>query len=159
MPRIQHSVTIGRPPAEVFEITNDIDNWSVLFNEYTGSRVVSRERAGRFTKLVFRLKNNEGSEWQSWRILDHEALEAIAQREDPLYPFTYMHLRWTYEPATGGTLMTWTQDFELDPAFDVPEATVVERMDAHGQGNQRRIKELIESGKVQPATAGQVTVQ
>ena len=159
MPRIQHSVTIARPPAEVFEITNDIDNWSVLFNEYSTSKVVRREPAGRFTKLVFRLTNKEGSEWQSWRILDHEALEAIAQREEPVYPFAYMHLRWTYEPSGGGTLMTWTQDFELDPAFDVPEATVVERMDAHGRGNQLRIKELIESGKVEQAAARRPTVQ
>jgi aromatase len=148
MPRIQHSVTIDRPPAEVFEITNDIDSWCVLFNEYNGSKVVRREPAGRFTKLVFRLTNKEGSEWQSWRLLDHEGLEAIAQREDPLYPFTYMHLRWTYEAAGDGTLMTWTQDFELDPAFDVPEQVVVQRMNEHGQGNQRRIKQLIETGVV-----------
>jgi len=141
-------VHIARPPAEVFAITNDIDRWKVLFNEYGESKVLRREEAGRFTKLVFRLTNNEGSEWQSWRLLDHDELVAIAQREDPLFPFLYMHLTWTYVAEDDGTRMTWTQDFELDPAFEVPAATVVARMDAHGRDNQVRIKGLIESGSV-----------
>jgi len=141
-------VHIARLPAEVFAITNDIDNWKVLFNEYGESKVLRREEAGRFTKLVFRLTNNEGNEWQSWRLLDHDELVAIAQREDPLFPFQYMHLTWTYLAEDDGTRMTWTQDFELDPAFDVPPATVVARMDAHGRDNQLRIKGLIESGSV-----------
>jgi aromatase len=133
-------------------VTNDIDSWSVLFNEYQHSEVVKREEAGRFTKLLFRLRNKEGGEWQSWRLLDHQELIAIAQRERPLYPFKYMHLTWTYTPTATGTLMTWTQDFEIDPAFDAPEPVVVERMDAHGRENQQRIKQLIESGSiVQPA--------
>jgi aromatase len=148
MPRIQHGVRIARPPAEVFAITNDIDNWRVLFNEYNESEVLRREPAGRFTKLVFRLRNKEGNSWQSWRLLDHEDLIAVAQRQDPLYPFAYMHLTWTYEPVDGGTQMTWTQDFELDPAFEVPIDTVAARMDAHGRDNQQRIKRLIESGEL-----------
>lgn len=148
MPRIQHSVHINRPPADVFRVTNDIDNWHVLFNEYSRTEVVKRQDAGRFTKLVFRLRNKEGSEWQSWRLLDHEELVAIAEREEPLYPFAYMHLRWTYADAPQGTLMTWTQDFELDASCDVPEDVAVKRMDSHGRENQLRMKELMESGQV-----------
>lgn len=153
MPRIQHSIEILKPPAEVFAITNDIDNWKVLFNEYGHSEVIKREDAGRFTRLVFRLRDQTGSEWQSWRILDHETLTAIAEREEPLFPFRYMHLKWTYEPVADGTLMTWTQDFEIDPGFELKEQTVVARMNAHGIGNQQRIKELIESGKARHATS------
>lgn len=150
MPRIRHSIVIARPPVEVFETTNDIDRWKELFNEYLESTVLDRQDAGRFSKLIFRLRNNDGAEWQSWRVLDHQDLVAVAQREDPLYPFVYMHLTWTYRPRDGGTEMTWTQDFELDPALDMPEATVVARMDAHGRDNQRRIKELLESGAIGP---------
>jgi len=148
MPRIQHSITIARPPAEVFAVTNDIDNWRVLFNEYAGSTVLQREEAGRFTKLLFELRNNEGMAWRSWRLLDHQDLVAVAQRKEPLYPFRYMHLTWTYEPVAEGTLMTWTQDFELDPALERPLDEVVAAMDEHGRGNQVRIKGLIESGAV-----------
>jgi len=146
LPRIQHSIEIRKPPAEVFAITNDIDNWKTLFNEYGHSEIVKREEAGRFTRLVFRLRNLEGNEWQSWRILDHDLLMAIAERDEPLYPFRYMHLKWTYEPIADGTLMTWTQDFEIDPAVGIPEPEVTARMNAHGEGNQLRIKDLIESG-------------
>lgn len=147
MPRIQHEIHIERAPAHVFAITNDIENWATLFNEYGASQVTKREDAGRFTKLVFRLRNNEGAEWQSWRILDNVELVAIAEREDPLFPFRYMHLKWTYMPVHGGTRMTWTQDFELDPALELPEAEAVARMDAHGRENQQRIKRIIESGQ------------
>lgn len=148
MPRLSHSVVICREPRSLFAITNDIDKWSVLFDEYNDSRIVKREDAGRFTKLTFRLKNRDGFEWQSWRLLDHDDLIAIAEREDPLFPFKYMHLKWTYEPAPDGTRMTWTQDFEIDPASGLDEAVVAARMEAHGLGNQKRIKELIESGAV-----------
>jgi aromatase len=153
MPRIEHSVEIRRPPREVFEITNDIDTWHVLFDEYTQSQVLSREHCGRFTRLVFRLKNKEGNEWQSWRLLDHERLEAIAEREKPLYPFKYMHLKWRYDASGDGTLMTWTQDFEMDPRVGVPEAIVAERMDAHGVHNQERIKALLEAVAVRVLAA------
>lgn len=153
MPRITSSVTIGRPPREVFDLTNDIERWSVLFDEYHESRVTRREEAGRFTKLVFRLKNPEGFEWQSWRLLDHEELVAIAERESPLFPFKYMHLKWTYQPVAEGTFMTWTQDFEADPACGIPEGVMAERMEAHGRENQQRIKQLIESGLVATAPA------
>jgi len=157
MPRIRHSVHIERPPAEVFAITNDIDNWDTLFNEYNSSEVLRREDAGRFTKLVFRLRNKDNASWQSWRLLDHQDLVAVAQRQDPLYPFLFMHLTWTYDAVDGGTLMTWTQDFELDPAFETPAATVVARMDEHGRGNQLRIKKLIETGAARPAERSGMT--
>lgn len=147
MPRIQHSIDINRRPVDVFAITNDIDNWHSLFDEYGFSQVIKRENSGRFTKLVFRLRNNDGAEWQSWRILDSVELVAIAERDEPLFPFRYMHLKWTYTPVGNGTRMTWTQDFELDPAADIPEAAAMARMDAHGRENQQRIKRILEASR------------
>jgi aromatase len=61
-----------------------------------------------------------------------------------------MHLTWTYRPVAGGTEMTWTQDFEVDPAFEMEPSVVATRMDAHGRENQHRIKGLLESGAVRP---------
>jgi aromatase len=150
VPQIKNNIVIARPPEEVFAVTNDIDRWKELFNEYGESTVLSRADSGRFSRLTFRLRNNDGAEWQSWRILDHQDLIAVAQRESPLYPFLYMHLTWTYRPVADGTEMTWTQDFELDPAFEVEPSVVVNRMHAHGRDNQHRIKGLLESGAVRP---------
>ena len=144
MPRSRHQVFIDRAPAEVFTVTNDIDRWTELFDAYTYSQVLTREDAGRFSRLTFRLKNREGFDWRSWRILDHEALVSISEREFPLYPFAFMHLRWTYAPEGSGTLMTWTQDFELHPRFPVPVEEMQARMDEHGHHNQGRLKAYLE---------------
>jgi len=145
MPRIQHSIHISRPPATVFGVTNDIDRWTELFDAYLHSEVLTREDSGRFSKLTFRLRNTEGFDWRSWRILDHRDLIAISEREQPLYPFLYMHLRWTYQPEQDGTRMTWTQDFEVDPGHSISSAAMTERMDEHGHENQQRLKHFLES--------------
>jgi aromatase len=149
MPRIQHSIIIRQSPHKVFEITNDIERWPKLFNEYHGAKVLKTEEEGRFTKILFQLTNEEGNTWRSSRLLDHRDLVAIAEREEPLYPFTYMHLKWSYAEVPEGTKMTWTQDFEIDPRLEVPLPTVIERMKKHTVENQENIKQVIESGKAE----------
>ncbi|KOG40808.1 SRPBCC family protein [Streptomyces resistomycificus] len=150
MPRIENSIVIGADPRLVFDVTNDIARWSEIFDEYSHAKVLSEERDGRWTEIVFELTNEEGAGWRSWRILDHRELVAVAERRDPLYPFAYMHLRWSYQEVPEGTLMTWIQDFELDDRFEVPLATVLERMNTHTRHNQAGIKQKIESGAVRP---------
>ncbi|HLI71057.1 MAG TPA: SRPBCC family protein [Ktedonobacteraceae bacterium] len=146
MPRIQHSITICEKPARVFEIINDIERWPVLFKEYHGATILERQEEGRYTKLIFQLTNGEGNSWRSSRLLDHKELVATAEREEPLYPFLYMHLKWTCEETLEGTKMTWTQDFEIDPEVDTPLPTILDRMNAHTRENQQSIKEQIEAG-------------
>lgn len=148
MPHIENSIIIQEKPEKVFAITNDIDRWPVLFDEYSGAKVTKREEEGRFTKLVFQLSNAEGRSWQSWRLLDSKELVAIAERVEPLFPFLYMHLKWSYMLAPEGTLMTWMQDFELDPGFHTPIEVAIENMQAHTRQNQQRIKRLIEAHEV-----------
>ncbi|NGO11149.1 polyketide cyclase [Streptomyces sp. HC44] len=151
MPRIENSIVIAEDPRTVFDITNDIARWSEIFNEYSGAKVISLERAGRWTDIVFELTDDEGRSWRSWRLLDHRELVAYAERRDPLFPFRYMHLRWTYRTVDGGTQMTWVQDFELDEGFEVPLPTVIERMQTHTRENQAGIRQKIESGAVTAA--------
>ncbi|MFJ2967584.1 SRPBCC family protein [Streptomyces collinus] len=149
MPRIEHSTVINAKPERVFELTNDISLWPKIFNGYRGVEVLSWQRNGRFTKIFFELTDDEGSSWRSWRLLDHEELIAIAERAEPLYPFAFMHLKWTYQAAAdSGTSMTWIQDFELDESCDIPVEQAVARMVAHTRDNQRTIKERIEAGDV-----------
>ena len=146
MPRIENSVVIEADARRVFEITNDIGRWPELFDEYSKAKVVSEERDGRWTEILFELSNPEGSTWNSWRLLDHRELTAVAERREPLFPFRYMHLKWSYREVPEGTLMTWVQDFEIDDKFDVPLPTVLERMQLHTRQNQTGIKRKIESG-------------
>jgi aromatase len=146
MPRIQNSITIHEKPQTVFDIINDIERWPTLFDEYQGASILTREEEGRYTKLLFQLSNAEGSTWRSSRLIDHQALIATAEREEPLYPFVYMHLKWVCEAVPEGTKMTWTQDFEIDPTFETPLPIVLQNMNTHTQKNQWGIKEKIEAG-------------
>lgn len=143
MPRLDNSITIDAPVQDVFDITNDIARWPEYFDEYTDAKVLDSVRSGQFTALTFEL-SNASSTWRSWRLLDHANHFAIAERRDPLFPFAFMHLRWSYAPHGTGTEMTWVQDFELDSKLDKPLAEVIENMQKHTRQNQLNIKEYIE---------------
>lgn len=145
MPQAQASIVIAGDPDRIFAITNDIARWPELFKEYNAARVLSFQRDGRFARIEFELTNEEGETWQSWRILDFEKREAIAQRGTPKFPFRYMHLTWTYEPVEGGVRMTWIQDFEMDPAAPVTNEQVLVRMTQHMEKNQEHFKQILES--------------
>lgn len=148
MPRIENSIDIKADVRHVFDVTNDIARWPEMFDEYSAAKVISQEREGRYTEIIFELANAEGASWRSWRLLDHRGLTAIAERRDPLYPFEYMHLKWTYERVAGGTRMTWVQDFELDDKVETTLQEAIERMVAHTRKNQVVIRDKIESGGV-----------
>lgn len=150
MPRLQNSISIRADRQRVFDITNDIPRWPEYFDEYVEAKVLTSTRMGQFTSLTFELSNSVSS-WRSWRLLDHVNYFAIAERESPLFPFTYMHLRWSYAEAAQGTEMTWTQDFELDDRFDRPLPEVLNSMQMHTRQNQVNIKRFIESS---PADSG-----
>ncbi|WP_404900523.1 hypothetical protein PV791_05670 [Priestia filamentosa] len=143
MPRINNSIVIREDIEKVFNITNDISKWNELFSDYHDNKILSIDKEGRFTKIVFELGKGD-STWKSYRLLDHKEYTAIAQRIEPMFPFLYMHLTWYYEHHPEGTLMTWVQDFELDPDFREPLDKVTEKMDRSTKINQENIKKIIE---------------
>lgn len=145
MPQARASITIRGNADQIFATTNDIARWPELFKEYSHARVLSLQRDGRFAKLEFELTNEEGQTWQSWRILDFQERVAIAQRGTPKFPFLYMHLTWSYEPVEDGVLMTWIQDFEMDPKAPVTNEQALARMVNHMQANQEHFKYVLES--------------
>jgi aromatase len=144
MAHTKNSITIDAPYDRLFDITNDIERWPELFEEYTEGRILNREG----NKITFQLTNNQGNSWRSSRVLDKENKVCTAQREDPLFPFKYMNLKWTYEERDEGVQMTWEQDFEMDPKAKYNDAQAEELINKHSVENMKRIKELIESGKV-----------
>jgi aromatase len=145
MPQAQASIVIAGDPDQIFTITNDIARWPELFKEYRGATILSFQRDGRFARIEFELTNEDGEVWQSWRILDYQKREAIAQRGMPKFPFHYMHLTWTYQPVDGGVLMTWIQDFEMDTQAPVTNEQVLVRMNKHMQNNQEHFKHVLEA--------------
>lgn len=144
MPQASASIVIQQDIDTVFEISNSIDRWPELFEEYSEAKILSFVRHERFARIDFQLTNAQGETWQSWRILDYEKHIAIAQRGNPLYPFAFMHLNWLYEPVEDGVRMTWVQNFEVDPKAPLTNDQVLKNMTSHMQKNQVRFKEIIE---------------
>ena len=143
MAHTKNTVFIKAEYGRVFDITNDIERWPELFDEYTDAKVLAREG----DKITFQLTNKEGKSWRSSRILDKSGYKCTASREEPMFPFKYMNLLWTYTEKDGGVDMTWEQDFEMDEKAPVDNATAVIRINEHSKKNMQRIKELIEGGK------------
>ncbi|MCA9406291.1 MAG: polyketide cyclase [Candidatus Omnitrophica bacterium] len=109
-----NSIFIKAPFKNTFDISNHIERWTELFgDEYVSAEVLSREG----NEITFRLTDDENKSWVSKRWLHPEQKYAYASRHDPMFPFKYMKIIWLYHEQDGGTLMTWIQDFEMDPGF------------------------------------------
>jgi len=140
MAHTKNTVFIKAPYDTVFGVTNDIERWPELFNEYSDAKVLSREG----DKITFQLTNKEGKSWRSSRMLDKSGHKCTAKREEPMFPFTHMDLLWTYAEKDGGVEMTWEQDFEMDGKAAVDNDTAVMRINEHSKTNMQKIKEIIE---------------
>ncbi len=140
MAHTKNSIFINAPYGSVFDITNDIERWPELFDEYSDAKILSREG----NKITFQLTNKEGKSWRSSRILDKPGHKCAAKREEPMFPFKYMDLLWTYVEKDGGVEMTWEQDFSMDEKAPVDDTTAETRINEHSKKNMQRIKEIIE---------------
>ena len=142
MGHTRNSITINAPYDVVFDVSNNIERWTELFgDEYVKADVLSREG----NRIEFRLTNNEGQSWTSFRLLYKEHKFAYAQKNEPTFPFKYMKIIWLYTEVDGGILMTWIQDFELDPKFEkMTDQQVVDAVNEHSQHNLKIFKKVIE---------------
>ena len=136
-----NSIIINAPYDKVFDISNDIDRWKDLFGgEYTKSEVIKKEG----NKITFRLTDNEGRTWQSWRLLFKDKYFTYAERENPLFPFKYMKIIWLYTPTEEGIELTWIQHFKMDEKAKFTDQQVEEFINKHSKENLKIFKEVIE---------------
>jgi len=136
-----NSIIINAPYEKVFETSNHIERWTELFGgEYVKADVLSRVG----NRIEFRLTNNEGQSWTSFRLLFKEHKFAYAQKNEPTFPFKYMKIIWLYTEVEGGTLMTWIQDFEVDPKAKFTDEQVINGVNEHSQHNLKIFKAVIE---------------
>jgi len=140
MAHTKNTVFIMAPYEKVFDVTNDIERWPELFNEYTAAKILVREG----DKITFMLTNKDEKTWRSSRMLDKAGHRCTASREEPMFPFKRMELLWTYVETDGGVEMTWEQDFEMDDKALVDNDTAVIRINEHSRVNMERIKGIIE---------------
>lgn len=137
-----NSIFIQAPFKITFDISNHIERWTELFgDEYVSAEVL--ERKG--NEITFRLTDDEKKSWVSKRWLHPEQKYAYASRHEPMFPFKYMKIVWLYHEQDGGTLMTWMQDFEMDPKFTKFTAEQIEGfINEHSQHNMKIFKKVIE---------------
>lgn len=142
MAHTSNSVLIKAPYDQVFDISNDIERWTELFGgEYKAAKILKREG----NKLTFRLTDDEGRSWQSFRLLFKQHNFAYAQKLPPEFPFKYMKIIWLYTPTSEGVLMNWIQDFEMDDQAKFTNEQVEEMINKGSQENLQIFKRIIES--------------
>jgi aromatase len=137
-----NSIQINAPFQVTFDISNQIERWTELFgDEYVSAEVLKREG----NEITFRLTDDEGKSWVSKRWLHPEQKYAYASRHDPMFPFKYMKIVWLYHETKEGTLMTWIQDFAMDPGFTkFSEEKIEGFINEHSRHNMKIFKDVIE---------------
>lgn len=136
-----NSIVIKAPYELVFDISNDIPRWTELFGgEYKKAELLKREG----NKITFRLTDDEGKSWQSWRLLFKDRYFTYAEKEEPKFPFKYMKIIWLYTPKDEGIEMTWIQHFKMDEKAKFNDEQVEGFINKHSQDNLKIFKEVIE---------------
>jgi aromatase len=150
-----NSIVINAPYEKVFAISNDIPRWTELFGgEYQKSEVLAKEA----NKITFRLTDDEGKSWQSWRLLFKEKYFTYSEREEPKFPFKFMKIIWLYTArpegmalASGGQTtdfcpveLTWIQHFEMDEKAKFNDEQVEGFINKHSKENLKIFKDVIE---------------
>jgi aromatase len=136
-----NSIIINAPYEKIFDISNDIPRWTQLFgSEYQKAEIVEKKA----NLITFRLTDDEGKSWVSWRLLFKDKYFTYAERKDPLFPFKYMKIVWFYTPKPQGVELTWIQHFEMDDKAKFNDAQVEGFINGHSKDNLKIFKEVIE---------------
>jgi len=150
-----NSIMINAPYDLIFDISNDIPRWTELFGtEYKKAEILEKKD----NKITFRLTDDEGKSWVSWRLLFKDKFFTYSERYDPKFPFKYMKIIWLYTQkaegmalATGSQTtafrpaeLTWIQHFEMDDKAKFNDEQVEGFINKHSKDNLKIFKEVIE---------------
>jgi aromatase len=144
-------ILIRAPFDVVWERTNDVAGWPVLFGEYRAAEILERDG----DRLVFRLTLHPDADgrvwsWVSERVADRSARTVRARRLET-GPFAYMDIRWAYEETPEGVLMRWEQDFAMKPGAPVDDAGMRAHIERNSKVQMALIRDRIEAGTVEEA--------
>ncbi|MEV4544785.1 SRPBCC family protein [Micromonospora echinaurantiaca] len=140
----ENSVLIAAPLPLVWEATNDVARWTELFTEYARVEILHRDGdTVRFRLTMHPDENGIAWSWVSERTADPATRQVRAQRVET-GPFEYMRIHWRYTEESGGTRMTWVQDFAMKPTAPVDNAGMTDRINANSAVQLAVIKERVE---------------
>jgi aromatase len=138
------AVVIHAPMELVWRMTNDVESWPQLFNEYSKVEVLHREGDTiRFRLTMHPNKDGKVMSWVSERTADPVARVARAHRIETEL-FEYVRLRWEYREVPEGVELRWVQDFRLKPDSPVSLAQVTSRVVSNTPVQMNLIKEGVE---------------
>lgn len=141
MPIVCQSVAVEAPLGLTFKISNRLEDWPRMMDEYEAIEILKRE--GR--KIWFRLSTSNGVNWVSWRVIHPAGAFALAERYEPRAPFKFMQHVWVYhELSPQRTEMTWHMNFELPDQQKEKEDEVSKYLFEHSLRNQEKMKNYIE---------------
>lgn len=142
--RTDNSIEIAAPLAEVWDITNDVDNWPTLFTEYATVEILERKNdTVRFRLTMHPDEQGRVWSWVSERTADPRTHTVKARRIET-GPFEYMHIEWYYEPTDGGARMRWVQEFTMKPDAPANDAQMEQYINNNTKAQMAIIKERIE---------------
>ena len=136
-----NSIIINASYDLIFEISNDIPRWTELFgSEYKKAEIVEKKD----NKITFRLTDDEGKSWVSWRLLFKDKFFTYSERHEPKFPFKYMKIIWLYTQKPEGMELTWIQHFEMDDKAKFNDEQVEGFINKHSKDNLKIFKDVIE---------------
>ncbi|MET8681492.1 SRPBCC family protein [Streptomyces sp. NPDC004647] len=140
----ENEIDIKAPLDLVWDMTNDLENWTQLFSEYAAVEVLSREGE----RTTFRLTmhpddNGKVWSWVSERVTDRTGLTVRARRIEP-GPFHHMDIRWEYEETPDGTRMRWSQDFAMKPEAPVDDKGMTDLINRNSRIQMELIRDKVE---------------
>jgi aromatase len=146
-----NSIVINAPLNNVWEITNEVENWPNLFTEYAEAKIIERKgNTIRFSLKMHPDENGKVWSWVSERTMDPETCTVKAHRIET-GPFEYMNIEWYYEPVEGGTKLRWVQDFQMKPNAPANDQQAEEYINTNTRKQMAIIKERVEK-RVSEAT-------
>jgi aromatase len=142
--RTDNSIIINAPLDLVWDITNDVANWTNLFTEYAEAQILEqKDNTIRFRLVMHPDENGKVWSWVSERTTDPRTHTVKARRIET-GPFDYMNIEWYYEPVEGGTKMRWVQEFHMKPTAPVDDDWMENNINTNTKKQMAIIKGYIE---------------
>ena len=143
--RTDNSIVIAAPLEEVWQITNDVANWSNLFTEYATVEILERKD----NTVRFRLTMHPDDQGRVWSWVSERTTDpgtnTVKARRIETGPFEFMNIEWYYEPADGGTRMRWVQEFTMKPGAPANDEQMEGYINNNTKTQMKIIKEKIEN--------------
>lgn len=141
MGRVQNTVHIARPAAEVFAFVADpttAPKWNKLVLKASVSETPVRMGTSFHTtgKLMGRTIELDG------RVIEHQPNTRFATRSEKPYPFT---IAWSFEPEGGGTRVVRTGDLQTTGLLKLLSPITRRIASRTDQASLERMKALLEA--------------